>query len=551
MKDVITVHRSGDEEAKSIISTIQSAIASANRYPFLFIGSGLSKRYLGAPSWEPLLRKICDGTIGESEYMRFRVAAATAARSDESVSELPKLASLIEDPINDYLMSSPSSEDFRSEHRDSLLSGSSPMRILVSTSLPSEVSFARDEVALLAEAGKDRVSGIITTNYDNLCEQIFPEFETYVGEDELIFHDPTFARETYKIHGSVTKPDSIVITDYDYDRFFKRSRYLAAKLMTIFLEYPVIFLGYSIEDPNIRAILSEVMECVGAKRLERLKDRLVFVRFGKDESGPIGTYTVQVGKNSLTMTCVTTEDFSPIYEAIRTSQRLYSTRFIREIRGDIYALASRVDPRAKVVVAGVDAALDSLPEDKEVVIGIGLAAGIGRPITVHELYEDSVLDNKHFDPMLVIVYYAEKLLGQNPGGLPLFKYLSLYDGDFGDRVSSFFDEHRTVDSYRNRTLKSSLPGQRERFSHCLSVDGMIDELGRDKAFKHLWVLEDDEIDANALGTYLKDLYLNGTSEASGKKGMTDNPEFRRMVRIYDLVKYGVEYINRKSPDLPQ
>ena len=292
------------------------------------------------------------------------------------------------------------------------------------------------------------------------------------------------------------------------------------------------------------------MECVGAKRLEKLRDRLIFVKFGTSEHGPIGTYTVQVGKNSLTMTCITTEDFAPVYDAIRTSQRLYSTRFIREIRGDIYALASRVDPRAKVVVAGVDAALDTLPEDKEVVIGIGLAAGIGRPITVAELYEDSVLDSNHFDPMLVIVYYAETLLGQNPGGLPLFKYLSLFDGDFGERVSRWAAEHRSVDSYRNRTLRDSLSGQRERFSHCLSIDGMIDELGRDKAFKHLWLLEGDEIDPLALGDYLKDLYRNGTSDVDSKKGMIDNPEFRRMVRIYDFVKYGIAYSNRKSPDLP-
>ena len=482
--------------------------------------------------------------------MKLRVAAATASRSDENVSELPKLAGLMEGPINDYLLTSPMSEAFRNEYRDSLLSGSSPMRILVSSILPNEISRERDEIALLAEAGKDRISGIITTNYDNLCEQIFPEFETYVGEDELIFHDPTFARETYKIHGSVTEPDSLVITDYDYNRFFRRSRYLAAKLMTIFLEYPIIFLGYSIEDPNIRSILSEVMECVGPKKLEKLKDRLVFVKYGESGFGPIGTHTVQVGKSSLTMTCITTEDFTPVYEAIRTSQRLYSTRFIREIRGDIYTLASRVDPRAKVVVAGVDAALDTLPEDKEVVIGIGLAAGIGKPITVTDLYEDSVLDDKHFDPMLVIVYYAEKLLGQNPGGLPLFKYLSLFDGECGDRISRWADEHRAVDSYRNNTLRNSLPGQRERFSHCLSIDGMIKELGRDRAFKHLWVLEDDEIDPSSLGQYLKDLYRNGTADVPSEKGIIDYPEFRRMVRIYDLVKYEHNYRSRKSPDLP-
>ena len=533
-----------------IIDTIQSAISAANRYPFLFIGSGLSKRYLGSPSWEPLLRDICVKTIGEDAYMRLRIAAATAAKADDTVAELPRLAALMESPVNDFLLTDPSFEQFRVENRERLLSGGSPMRMFVSQSLPNEVAHKEEELSILAEAGKDRVSGVITTNYDDLCERVFPEFKTYIGEDGLIFRDPTFARETYKIHGSSSEPDSIVITDYDYDRFFKRGRYLAAKLMTIFLEYPVIFLGYSIEDPNIQAILSEVIDCVGPKRLEELKNRLVFVKYGDGGASPVGTYTVSVGKSSLTMACVTTSDFAPVYEAIRTSKRLYSTRFIREIRGDIYKLASRVDPRAKVVVAGVDAALDSLPDDKEVVIGIGLAAGTGKPITVSELYEDSILDDKHFDPALVITYYADRLLAQNPGGLPLFKYLSSFDGELGERTAKWANDHRSVDSYRNKTLRKWLPGQRGRFASNLSVSGMIDTLGKDKAFKHLWVLEDDEIDPSELGSYLKDLFLNGTEDIGKREHMNANPEFRRMVRIYDLVKYGRVRADRKSPDLP-
>ena len=61
--------------------------------------------------------------------------------------------------------------------------------------------------------------------------------------------------EVYKIHGSVSDPSSVVINENDYKEFKEKSEYLAAKLLTIFMEYPIIFMGYSISDKNIQDIL--------------------------------------------------------------------------------------------------------------------------------------------------------------------------------------------------------------------------------------------------------------------------------------------------------
>mgnify|MGYP000573862705 CR=1 FL=1 len=44
--------------------------------------------------------------------------------------------------------------------------------------------------------------------------------------------------------------------------------------MTIFMEYPIIFIGYSISDSDIQAILSDVVECLPLDKIETLQKDL-------------------------------------------------------------------------------------------------------------------------------------------------------------------------------------------------------------------------------------------------------------------------------------
>lgn len=83
--------------------------------------------------------------------------------------------------------------------------------------------------------------------------------------------------EIYKIHGSVQNPESIVINKADYQKFYDKGKYLAAKLMTIFMEYPIIFIGYSISDSDIQAILSDVVECLPLDKIETLQKRFILL----------------------------------------------------------------------------------------------------------------------------------------------------------------------------------------------------------------------------------------------------------------------------------
>src|SRR5207253_5992713 len=121
------------------------------------------------------------------------------------------------------------------------------------SALKGEVSkYLTDAAANLEKSGvlatelnllrKAVVDGIITTNFDPLLETTFPDFRVFVGQEELLFGDAVGVGEIYMIHGSHKSPDSLVVTRRDYDVFQAKNPYLAAKLMTIFVEHPIVFL---------------------------------------------------------------------------------------------------------------------------------------------------------------------------------------------------------------------------------------------------------------------------------------------------------------------
>lgn len=109
----------------------------------------------------------------------------------------------------------------------------------------------KEEIEMLSTLSEKSISGVITTNYDEFVETYFKGYTKYVGQGQLIFSAIQGIAEIFKIHGSVEEPQSLVINEQDYIDFDKKSAYLAAKLMTIFMEYPIIFMGYSINVNNL------------------------------------------------------------------------------------------------------------------------------------------------------------------------------------------------------------------------------------------------------------------------------------------------------------
>ena len=509
----------------SIQEVILDKISSTQQHPFLFIGSGFTKRYLNTENWEALLRKFATEIDGNEFKYDYYYAKTT---SSEQYNKLPEVASMLEKDYALAVFSQDSFAEFRKNHINELRSGISPLKIAISDHLKTFLSNPphSDEIDLLNKMAVRNISGIITTNYDQFLESIFKEYSVFIGQEELIFSDIFQIGELYKIHGCVSKPDSIVITQQDYEKFQKTSAYLIAKILTIFLEYPIVFMGYSIQDQNILNILESIANCLTQEKLDILKDRFIFVEYSEDKE-EISTFSKAFASgNVISMTRITTNNFSAIYKAILENKAKYNPKILRKLRHDIYKLAKEEDDNASTIIATGFEHLDNLDHCKHFIVGVGIANMGYKRIKAERIYEDIVLDNNYFDPEKIIEETLPELLPGNTSGLPMFKYLRSYNKETFDKIKEYSLIHTNIDSF----LNSALLRRKKNFPKHYTLKSILESSVFKKKYTEIYLLDKDKIDINALEKYLRDLLKE-------KDILKNNPELKRLIRIYDWLKY--------------
>lgn len=236
---------------------------------------------MNTEKWDELLKVFCEEYSGND--FQYNVYSSQVEERDY-YGKQPAIATLLEKDYNNTVLTADRYKDFREKHNLELKNNDSALKIAVSEHLSyAQFEPKNEEIALLRQLGKRSISGVITTNYDTLLEKIYPEYAVYVGQEELLFNNISGIGEIYKIHGSITNPNSLVLTSLDYAEFEQNASYLIAKLLTIFLEYPVIFMGYSLSDRNIRNIFKTISNCLTQEKLDQLKDRFIFVEYSNSE----------------------------------------------------------------------------------------------------------------------------------------------------------------------------------------------------------------------------------------------------------------------------
>ena len=224
--------------------TLDELIENLDTIPFLFIGSGLSRRYYNLPDWTGLLKEMV--AKFNKDACAYRSYEDRASFDENPYGLNPKIASLIEEDFNKEWFQNPKIRGIDDTYIQKVKNGCSPFKAEVGYYLKQKSVLCQElkkEVTLLNNIAKKSIAGIITTNYDLFFEKYLSEFKVYIGQHALLFSQLQGIAEVYKIHGSLNDPQTIVINEKDYKEFKEKREYLAAKLLTIFMEYPIIFMG--------------------------------------------------------------------------------------------------------------------------------------------------------------------------------------------------------------------------------------------------------------------------------------------------------------------
>ena len=400
------------------LDDLRAKFNASDRAPFLFVGAGLSRRYLKLDGWIDLLNRMASLTRHPYAYY------ATKANNS-----LPGIASLISSEFHEIWWTDPKFEESRKQYSETLHTSDGPLKVEVakytrssSAVLPSKGTVEHEELLLLANAAID---GLITTNYDSLLEFTFPDFHTYVGQDQLLFSGTQGIAEIYKIHGSESDPESMIITSADYERFGERNPYLAAKLLTIFVEHPVLFLGYSLNDQNVTDILTSVARVLTTDNLTRLQDHLIFVNWKASSLGP-NLVSTQIAASGFTIPVLqlTVSDFRELFALLGEVPRKFPAQMLRQLKKHVYELVAATDPAPQLAVIDIDDSTAS--KDIDVVFGVGVRHQLAergyQGLTRRDLLIDVLSKDSQFDAVR-IVREALPAIFRGPGYTPIYRYL--------------------------------------------------------------------------------------------------------------------------------
>lgn len=385
-------------------------IVSSKRMPVLFIGSGLSKRYLyNYPDWNELLdlsyEKINKDSFQLQKYKdQFNRQGLTPFEINTH------LATIIEDEFNAAFFDRKIKLD-NVKNPAWVKRGISPYKMFLSRyfkKMKLYKSEITDRELVQLRALRNKISAVITTNYDLFLEEhIFSsDFKVFVHQNELFSSDSYNIAEIYKIHGSASDANSIIINAKDYNDFAQSRKLIIAKMLTLFAESPIVFLGYSFTDENIQTIIGEFLGCLTQAELRNIDEHFVFISYkkGEKELREIKR-TITTKKNvEIPITEVQTDNFYKVYEILNQITPGIAPSRIRETRKLVKTIVDQsvINNQANSVIVGIDDLSDASLSSRPLAIAIGYRDNIlnkfGYGLLADTIiFEDILFDNKHFD----------------------------------------------------------------------------------------------------------------------------------------------------------
>lgn len=516
--------------------TIRDIVNQFHTTPFLFVGSGLTRRYLNLPDWRGLLEHFAFEIRGDEFSFQFYERQAKNCPCKYGI--LPKAAELIQKEYDEKWFAEETIRHACEENMEKIRHGLSPFKAEVAEYLKQiavPVQEYEAEINKLSYISEKSIAGVITTNYDLFLESHLQGFVKYIGQSQLIFAPLHGVAEIYKIHGSVEEPDSLIITEQDYQEFDEKRVYLAAKLMTLFVEYPIIFLGYSISDLNIRNIIKSIVNCLDDSQADILQNRFIFVEYEKGHAGAdVSQCTFMLEDRMLQMQKIVLDDFMLLYQELDLKKSKLPVRLLRHFKQELYDFVLTSTPTTSLRVAALD---DQRVADEELVLAICKPKDIGLKglsgIHGNDWYRNIVMDDLEFTADDLLEHAYPEICRQYSGKIPIHKYLSKALKRYPECEEAA--DKMTFDNIISATNKKN----RKYLGDYGSVKQIWDQehLSRKKAFRRIAWLTEDQIDVVELECVLKEVFEKDMNILEHVDS-AEKSALRLLIRIYDYLKWG-------------
>jgi hypothetical protein len=503
---------------------INDFIGSYKNHPVLFVGTGVSLRYLKeSQTWDSLLRKIATELTGGPEYY----LDLKASCGNNGKYNYAKVAGLLEAEFTKRLMADrngafKSVNDKFYEYMNAN-KNISRLKIYIADIL-SKVEFKeeKDEELALFKQVRKNVGSIITTNYDTLVEKVF-DFSPLIGNDILLSNP---YGSVYKIHGCVTDAEKIIITDTDYANFLGKYELIRAQLLSIFIHNPIIFLGYNIGDENIKELLKTIFTYVepNSETAQRIRQNFLLVEFEPGStSQEITEHDIDLeGFSTIRINKIKTDDYSSIYKALAELMLPISAMDVRKVQ----SIVKEIYAGGKISVK-ITEDLDSMDNSDRIL-------AIGSSKTIQYQYLDSTATIANYfsiieEANVQAIQLIDKYRIQSSQYFPIFGFSSIYP---------HLATEATLKSQQTAKLKAAFDST---LHVCMtihtSVAAIMDDNLIGASYKHgaiLWSVLQETISLDDFEAFLR-------SEVNKK-----STNYRKLLCCYDFIRYGGSIAEIKS-----
>ena len=494
---------------------IEDFISNYRNHPVLFIGTGVSLRYLkNSYTWDALLNKIATELTGNPEYY----LDLKSSHQEDGVFNFEKIASELEEKFNNTLKAD---RNGKFEHINNVFYENMKKNVNLSrfkiyiSHLFSELQYKEEMSDELSDFKKTRknIGSIITTNYDSLIEKIF-DFESLIGNNILLSNP---YGSIYKIHGCHSDPNKIIIGEKDYSDFDEKYELIRAQLLSLFIHHPIIFLGYGVGDNNIKKLLKTIFTYVepNSELAIKIRNNFLLVEYEEGSDNELTTeHDIDMaGFSTIRINRIKTDNFQAIYKALAKIHLPITAMDVRKVQ----SVVSEIYSGGKIEV-NITEDLDSLKNGDKI-----LAIGSSKTIS-YQFQTASEMMANYFKIMEEsnnqILVLIDKYQIQSTQYFPIFGFSS---------INSAIKSTDRLKEQQRTNLTKALDGIKERFriAHNTIPDIMDDSsiTVSTKNSNIFYNVMNGNLSQDEVEEYLKNME---------KKHETD---YRRILCAYDLKKY--------------